>query len=113
MKIFKSNAFISFGLAALILLIVGGFYWYDHPTHFKYNDRFIIGNQVSSIIDKYGKFDKIFYVEDSTTEIYSAGYIVEDAKVSFFGTSIEKYYMIYFKDGIAISVVIMIGGWGG
>jgi len=114
MTFFKSKkVFVGLVIIALILITVIGPYWYYHPTHYKYNDRFILGNRIAQIVERYGAFEKIFYRDESESEIHSAGYVVEPAKTGFLGTSYPKYYMITFNDGIAISVRIEIGGWGG
>jgi len=97
----------------LSALIMGGLFWVDHPTHYKYNDRFIIGSSIEEITSRYGEFDKVFYTDLSNTTIASAGYLVQSEKKGFFGTSPEQYYMIVFDaSGKAISVKID-GGWGG
>ena len=48
---------ILIGTAGLILIIVfcGGMFWYYHPTHYQFNDRFIIGSTKQEIIKKYGE----------------------------------------------------------
>jgi len=50
---------IIFILASCILIVVAFIcvFKYYHPTHFLYNDRFIIGNTQEKIIEKYGEFN--------------------------------------------------------
>jgi len=99
---------------AITLLLIGGVFWYYHPTHYKYNDRFIIGSSIEEITSEYGDFDKVFYTDSDNETIRSAGYLVEDEKIGFFGTSPEKYYMILFDaTGNAIKVSVEVGSWGG
>ncbi len=95
----------------LVVVISIGVYWYYHPTHYKYNDRFIIGSNVSQIVDKYGEFDIVFDNLDKTK--FSGGYLVKPERVGFLGTDWPEYYMILFENDIAIKVEIEIGGWGG
>ena len=95
------------------MLLIGGVFWYYHPTHYKYNDRFIIGSSIEEITSEYGDFDKIFYTDSSNSTISGAGYLVQQEKQGYLGTSPEKYYMIVFDStGKAISVSIG-AGWGG
>jgi hypothetical protein len=97
----------------IVVSLFGGIFWYYHPTHYKYNDRFIIGSSIEEITSKYGDFDKVFYTDTSNTTLVSAGYLVQQEKKGYLGTSPEKYYMIVFDStGKAISVSIG-GGWGG
>ena len=42
-------------IIALVLSI--GIFWYYHPTYYKYNDHFIIGNTAEEIIEEYGKWE--------------------------------------------------------
>lgn len=107
-KKFRLGAIIT----SLICFTIMSFFWYFHPTHYKYNDRFIVGRSAKQIVERYGEFDKVFY-SDEGTEISAAGYVTEPAKVGFLGTSWPKYYMIRFSEGIAVSVEIESGGWGG
>lgn len=96
-----------------VMLIVGVF-WYYHPTHYKFNDRFIIGSSIEEITSEYGTFDKVFYTDTDNKTIRAAGYLVEDEKIGFLGTSLEKYYMIVFDaTGKAIKVSVEEGNWGG
>ncbi len=97
----------------IVVSLFGGIFWYYHPTHYKYNGRFIIGSSIEEITSEYGDFDKVFYTDSSNITISGAGYLVQQEKKGFLGTSPEKYYMIVFDStGKAISVSIG-GGWGG
>lgn len=113
MKLQKYKAFKSgMWMISLASLLIIGLFWYSHPTHFKYNDRFIIGRSSKQIVERYGEFDKVFYRDDGS-EISAGGYVTETAKVGYLGTSWPKYYMIRFSEGKAVSVGIETGGWGG
>ena len=45
-------------LVSFILIVVAlfGVFKYFRPTHFAYNDRFIVGNTQEKIEEKYGEF---------------------------------------------------------
>ena len=110
MKKHKKSIFIFI----IITSLIGGIFWYYHPTHYKYNDRFIVGSSIDQIIAKYGDFDKVFYADSENKTVNSAGYLVQPEKKGFLGTSWEKYYMIVFDaTGKAINVSIEVGSWGG
>lgn len=82
-------------------------YWYNHPTHYLFEDRWIIGKDANQIKQRYGEFDKEFGGS-------SKGYCVKPEIVGYFGTTWPEYYMIYFdENGDAYKVEIVEGGWGG
>lgn len=95
-----------------LLIVVGAWYWVEHPTDYRYNDHFVMGNTMDAITAKYGAFDKVF--TSDTNVITHAGYVIQEQKVGPLGTTYEKYYWITFdSDGIAIHISIQEGGWGG
>ncbi len=113
MKFFNKKVLYFTTVILAVLMIFIGRFWYLHPTHYRYNDKFIIGSSVNEVIERYGDFDKVFYTDESENDIGWGGYIVVPAKVGFLGTSFPKYYMIEFRNGKAVRVSIEIGGWGG
>ena len=104
-------------IALTVAVVTACLIWhYFYPTYYKYNDRFIIGNDISSIVEKYGEFDKVFYSEREETKgkIAKAGYLIREEKLSFGGTDPAEYYMIYFNfDGEALSVKRWLDNIGG
>lgn len=110
MKKHKKSLFI----VIIISSLIGGLFWYYHPTHYQYNDRFIVGRSLEQITLRYGEFDKVFYADSENKIVNAAGYLVQQEKQGFLGTSWKKYYMIVFDStGIAVSVSIEVGSWGG
>jgi hypothetical protein len=94
------------------LIVVGGWYWFEHPTDYRYSDRFVLGNTIDEITSKYGAFDKVF--TSDTNAITHAGYVIQEERVGPLGTTYEKYYWIKFDiNGKAIHISIEDGGWGG
>lgn len=94
------------------LVVVGAWYWVEHPTDYRYSDRFVMGNTIDAITAKYGAFDKVFTSE--TNAITHAGYVIQEQKVGPLGTTYEKYYWITFNsEGVAIHIAIENGSWGG
>ena len=54
----KKKIFIT-SICVLVVLVVSiGMFWYYHPTHYRYNDRFILGNTEENIVERYGDFSK-------------------------------------------------------
>ena len=94
--------------AGLILIIAffGGMFWYYHPTHYQFNDRFIIGRTKQDIIEKYaepyssGESSMTYKIRDNTPEW-----------VMSYDDSL--WYEIYFHDGIAEYVKLREGYLGG
>ena len=94
--------------AGLILIIAffGGMFWYYHPTHYQFNDRFIIGSTKQEIKEKYG-------------EPYSSGessmtYKIRDNTPEWVMSYDDSlWYEIYFHDGIAEYVKLREGYLGG
>lgn len=107
----RKKFFIVISALLLIVMGIGGTYWFYHPTHYRYNDRLVIGKTAAQIEERYGDFDKVFYYENG--ELASAGYLTEPSKITYLGKTWPKYYFIKFQDGKAISVKIVEGGWGG
>lgn len=101
-------------VAALILVtvLVVGLYSFNqsHPSHWRYNDDFIIGSTKDEIIEKYGEFDgqkgssgrvKSYMIRDNTPEMVM---------------SIDNslwYDITFNEDGVAVKVELREGYIGG
>ena len=99
------------GSALVIASLVCVFRYY-HPTHFSYNDRFIIGNTQEKITEKYGEF--------YTREIGADGqlkcgiYMIrDDTPELIMGYDNSLWYEIYFENGVAAEVCLRRGYIGG
>ena len=97
-------------LTIIVVFAIGfiGIYWYNHPTHYLFEDRWIIGKDAVQIQERYGKYDK-----DLNTE---KGYCVQPYRTDFFfGEPVwAKYYMIYFNEnGNAYKVDVVEWAIGG
>lgn len=80
-----------------------------HPTHWRYNDSFIIGSTEEQIVEKYGEFDgqkgssgnvKSYMIRDNIPELWLS---IDDS----------LWYDITFRDGIAVKVELRQGQIGG
>ncbi len=101
-------------LAGCILIIVAfiGIFKYYHPTHFAYNDRFIIGSTQDKIVEKYGEFDGAR--ENADGDITCGIYKIRDnTHELFMGYDDSLWYEIYFEKGIAVKVELREGEIGG
>ncbi|MBQ2676730.1 MAG: hypothetical protein IJF54_04960 [Clostridia bacterium] len=102
-------------LSALVLLISGIMvYKHFHSISYKYNDRFVLGNTIENIKDKYGEFDILLsYNGDNHDEVHIAGYIIREQYKGLLHYNNDEYYMIHFEDGIAVKVSMLDGNPGG
>ena len=71
-KNMKKKIFIILASCILIVVVSICIFKYYHPTHFAYNDRFIIGNTQEKIIEKYiNEPEKLFdYIKGAKTPVY-------------------------------------------
>ena len=107
----KKRLFISI-TAVLVLTLVIGLFWYTHPTHYLFNDRFILGSTPERIVEKYGAFEKTSRNPqgDITRGVYK---IWEDTPELIMSYDDSLWYEIYFENGIAVSVRLQEGWYGG
>ena len=95
-----------------VLLLCGGLFRYLHPTHYAYNDRFVLGNTKEAIITRYGEFTREY--TDNTDALIKAEYQIRDNTpelIMSYDNSL--WYAIYFQDGVAAKVSLREGYIGG
>ena len=98
--------------AVLIVVAFICVFQYYHPTHFAYNDRFIIGNTKAAIEEKYGVFHSIH--ENDNGELICGIYMVRDNTPELImGYDNSLWYEIYFQNEIAVDVQLRKGYIGG
>lgn len=66
MSFVKNNKKLFVFLLSVLILIVIVFtgikiFQYYHPTYYKFNDRFVIGNSIENIEERYGPLDFVGY----------------------------------------------------
>ena len=101
-------------LLSVVLIVVAFIcvFKYYHPTHFAYNDRFIIGNTQEKIIEKYGEFYGAH--KNSDGEITCGIYMIRDNRPEWIMSYDNSlWYEIYFEDGMAAKVNLREGYIGG
>ena len=104
---------IIIAITAILAVIFIGIYWHNHPTHYLYEDDWIIGKNASQIEQRYGAYDinsKTFY------GTLIKGYCVKSQSTDYWWGDVSwpEYYMIHFdENGKAYKVEIEVGGWGG
>ncbi len=111
---------ILYVVCIVIALIMCFTYWIQNESEQnnqkKYNPDDIIGLTSKEVIEKYGDFEYTFSErsEDGYYSNTSCGYIVEEKKVGFLGTTPEKYFMISFdENGVAVICKVIVGRRGG
>lgn len=103
----KKIAFSAVGVFAVLVLAVG-VYWYFHPTYYKFNDRFILGNSADGITEKYGEFDYGKYDEDGNY-LYAEYAANRSDYPKYLNGLSRKWYVIEFENGVAANVGIREG----
>lgn len=95
----------SLTIAFALIIIIIGIYVYFHPTHYKYNDRFVIGNTYEEIQDRYGVFSHVLYYYGNGKLSTGAYYVGERY-------DLPEFYIIEFdEDGIAYKVEVDTRDW--
>lgn len=112
MRIMKKKIIIisvSFIFIAVASLCVFKYY---HPTHFGYNDRFIIGNTKENIEEKYGEFYSLH--KNNNGEITCGVYMIHGNTPELLMSYDDSlFYEVYFEQGVAVEVKLREGRAGG
>ena len=108
----KKKLFIILASCILIVVVSICIFKYYHPTHFAYNDRFIIGNTQEKIVEKYGEFYVAHKNDDGETTcgIYK---IRDNTPELIMSYDDSLWYEIYFENGKAVDVKFRDGYIGG
>lgn len=108
----KKKILIILASVVLFIVISLGIFAYYHPTHYAYNDRFVIGNTREKIVKRYGEFDRVRTNEEG--DITCGIYMIRDNTPELvMGYDDSLWYEIYFEDGIAVKVELREGYIGG
>ena len=108
----KKKIFISSLCAVIVFVLLLGAFRYYHPTHHKFNDRFVIGSTEEKIVDKYGVFSNSHHNEAG--EITYGTYMIRDNTPELIMSYDDSlWYEIYFCDGVAVEVKLRKGYLGG
>ena len=108
----KKKIIIILAIVILIIATFVGIFKYYHPTHFAYNDRFIIGNTQENIEEKYGEFYGT--QKNDNDEITCGIYMIRDNTPEWIMSYDNSlWYEIYFEDGVAVKVKLREGYIGG
>ena len=108
----KKKIFISSICTVVVFVLLIGAFWYYHPTHPKFNDRFIIGNTEEKIVNKYGAFSNSHRNKEG--EITYGTYMIRDNTPELIMSYDDSlWYEIYFENGIAVKVRLQEGLRGG
>lgn len=108
----KKKLIISLLCVLLVLTISVGVFCYFHPTHYQFNDRFVIGSTYEQIVEKYGEFSQTR--QNSNGQITFGSYMIhDDTPEMIMGYDNSLWYEITFQDGIATEVRLQKGRYGG
>ena len=107
----KKIIIILVGVVLIVVAFICVFKYY-HPTHFAYNDRFIIGNSQEKIIEKYGEFYGTSTNDDGEIT-YGVYMIRENTPELIMSYDNSLWYEIYFENGTAVKVNLLKGWYGG
>lgn len=97
----------------LTLGILGaGLWWTAHPTHYKYNDRFILGSTPQEIEERYGNFFRRSYGVNG--QLGAGEYLIrEDTPEWIMGKDNSLWFVIHFRNGVAVDTEVREGWPGG
>lgn len=109
---YKMKKKIIIVLSIILIIAASVFVFkYYHPTHYSFNDRFIIGNTEENIVKKYGEFyNKSKTADGQTIVTYK---IRDNTPELIMSYDNSLWYEIYFEDGIATEVKLREGNIGG
>ena len=108
----KKTIWLLSACAVPVLALAVGFWAYCHPTHWRFNDRAILGHEEEEIVARYGAFASVHRSE--TGEIACGTYIIRDNTPELVMSYDDSlWYEIYFEDGVAVRVRLQKGRYGG
>ena len=74
----------------------------SHSTYYKYNDEWVIGNKITEVENRYGKFDLGEFVKGKSGKV---GYYIYKDDSLFLPDYLQHYYYIEFdENGIVYNV---------
>lgn len=96
----------------IIIIFIIGFVIIKKNNEKKYNSEEMLGMTMSSIIDEYGAFDKVFY-DDAGENVTMGWYVIEERKQTIMGLKEEKFFVVVFEDGLVKETYERVGNIGG
>ena len=108
----KKKIFLSVICTIILLVLSIGVFRYYHPTHYKFNDRFIIGKAEEDIVERYGEFTQS--LRNESGEITCGTYMIRDNTAELIMSYDNSlWYEVYFENGIAKEIRLQEGRRGG
>ena len=106
----KAKKSLTCGLLGVGVLVCVFIFISSHSTYYKYNDWWIMGNNILKVQERYGKFDLGTYKEGKSGKV---GYYIYTDNGPIMPDHAKHYYHIQYDDqGVVIDVFegIPIGG---
>ncbi|MBR7160853.1 MAG: hypothetical protein IKD07_00420 [Clostridia bacterium] len=108
----KKKILLAAVCAMIALACSVGIFRYYHPTHYQFNDRFIMGKTEENIVERYGEFTKSRRNESG--EITYGTYMIRDNTPELIMSYDDSlWYEVYFENGIAVKIRLQEGWYGG
>lgn len=93
---------------AVLAAVSIGLFRYYYPTHYPYNDRFVLGSSPEEITKRYGEFDRV--MKNINGKLSTGEYMICDNTpelVMSYDNSL--WYIISFENGIATGIELREG----
>jgi len=108
----KKRVFLAFLVAVLLLAAIIAVFRYTYPTHFSFNDRFVLGSTQAQIVEKYGAFDSA--MRDENGDLVRGAYMIHDDTPEWIMSYDDSlWYDVYFENDVAVEVRLREGYIGG
>jgi hypothetical protein len=108
----KRRVFLAFLVAVLLLAGVIAAFRSACPTHFLFDDRFVLGSTQEQIVEKYGAFNSVMQNENG--DLVRGAYMIHDDTPEWIMSYDDSlWYDVYFENGVAVEVRLREGYIGG
>ena len=95
---------------SVVLLSSAVLFVLSHGHCYKYNDWYVMGNDINKVVERYGKFDKGSVEIDKSGKI---GYYIYTDNGPVMASYLPYYYYIYYDENGVVYKVDVMGAEGG
>ncbi len=108
----KRSFSLTCAVSVLLLAAIIAVFRYTYPTHFSFNDRFVLGSTQAQIVEKYGAFDSAMW--DENGDLVRGAYMIHDNTPEWIMSYDDSlWYDVYFENDVAVEVRLREGYIGG